>query len=90
MELRQTGDQVEGEYGWDVGKIKGILSKEGNNYVLTGEWSEAPTYLPPGDKGKFKFVFVTPNRFEGTWNSGDAEPVPYPAPNSMYNWTGTR
>ncbi len=77
MMLTQTDNNVSGTYTWDDGKIEGVL----NGNVLTGTWSEKPTYSPPGDAGVIEFIF-NGNSFTGTWGYGD-EPL-------SGLWEGTR
>jgi len=77
MILNQSGKNVSGTYTWDDGKISGVL----NENVLTGTWSEMPTYSAPRDAGTIEFIF-NQNSFTGTWGFGD-EPL------SGY-WEGTR
>ena len=47
MILYQTGNQVSGTYTHNAGRITGTVS--GN--ILTGTWSQAPSYSLPYDKG---------------------------------------
>jgi|GEM_PF-812073 len=79
MHLQQTGNRVTGTYEWDNGKIEGLVS--GN--TLTGTWSEAPSYSPPGDAGDFEFT-ISPdcNSFTGRWRYGSA--------GGWGEWNGTR
>lgn len=77
MTLNQIGKNVSGTYTWDDGKISGVL----NGNVLTGTWSEKPTYSAPRDAGTIEFIF-NQNSFTGTWGFGD-EPL-------SGIWQGTR
>lgn len=77
MILIQTGKNVSGSYTWDNGKIEGVL----NGNIMTGTWSEEPTYNPPRDAGKIEFTF-NHNTFLGKWGYGD-EPL-------SGAWVGTR
>jgi hypothetical protein len=80
MELTQTGNSVTGIYTWDEGRIDGTV----NGNVLSGTWSEAPSYTPPDDAGDFEFSLSSDgNSFTGKWrygSSGDWEG----------DWTGER
>jgi hypothetical protein len=80
MELTQTGDSVTGIYTWDEGRIDGAV----NGNILSGTWSEAPSYAPPSDAGDFEFALSSDgNSFVGKWrydSSGDWEG----------DWTGQR
>lgn len=80
MTLWQSGNAVTGEYTHDNGKIEGTVSGS----VLTGKWSEAPTYQPARDAGDFVFTISTDsNSFTGQWrfdSNGDW----------MGDWSGTR
>lgn len=77
MILEQTGNNVTGTYEWDNGRISGILS--GN--LMTGSWSEAPTYSPPRDAGKVDITFEQ-DAFSGRWGY-ESEPL-------SGIWEGTR
>lgn len=69
MQLVQAGNQVTGTYVYDNGHITGTVS--GN--VLTGQWSEAPSYSPPSDAGDFEFVMgENCNSFTGQWRYGSS------------------
>lgn len=60
----QSGDKVTGTYPHDSGKINASL--KGN--VLSGEWSEAPSYKGPKDAGEIEFVFSEEgDSFKGKW-----------------------
>ncbi|MBR0599867.1 S-layer homology domain-containing protein [Sinanaerobacter chloroacetimidivorans] len=67
MTITQTGSKVTGTYTYDEGRINGTVS--GN--VLTGTWSEAPSYAPPGDAGEVEFVMSEDGKsFTGKWRYG--------------------
>jgi hypothetical protein len=67
MNLEQSGSSVSGSYTWDDGKISGSYS----GGILTGEWSESPSYSPPDDAGGFVFTISDDcNSFSGTWGYG--------------------
>lgn len=67
MTLNQNGTKVTGTYTFDSGKIEGTVS--GN--VLTGTWSESPSYAPPRDAGEVEFVMSTDGKsFTGKWRYG--------------------
>lgn len=67
MTLTQTGSKVTGTYTYDQGKISGTVS--GN--ILTGTWSEAPSYAPPHDAGEVEFVMSEDGKsFTGKWRYG--------------------
>jgi len=67
MVLTQNGDSVSGTYTYDNGKITGKVS--GN--VLTGTWSESPSYSPPGDAGEIEFTMASDRKsFTGKWRYG--------------------
>ncbi|HYE82507.1 MAG TPA: S-layer homology domain-containing protein [Clostridia bacterium] len=67
MTLTQTGEKVTGTYTFDSGKIVGTVS--GN--VLTGTWSESPSYSPPHDAGEVEFVISEDGKsFTGKWRYG--------------------
>lgn len=64
MTITQEGTNVTGTYSREEGKIVGTVS--GN--VLSGTWSEIPTYLPPKDAGDIEFVMSEDGlKFEGRW-----------------------
>lgn len=67
MVLTQTGSKVTGSYTYDNGRIDGTVS--GN--VLSGTWSEAPSYAPPHDAGEVEFVMSDDGKsFTGKWRYG--------------------
>ena len=67
MQLVQDGNRVTGEYEWDEGKIDGMI----NGNMLTGTWSEKPSYQPPDDAGDFKFSLSKDGTsFTGEWRYG--------------------
>jgi hypothetical protein len=79
MVLSQSGGQVSGTYTWDSGHIVGTVS--GN--VLTGTWSEAPSYSQPDDAGDVQLT-ISPDgqTLSGQWR--------YDSSGSWYGWSGTR
>ena len=77
MTLTQNGAKVSGTYTYDNGKISGTVS--GN--ILTGTWSEAPSYVPPDDAGEIEFVMSADGKsFTGKWRYGSE--------GSWGNWEG--
>ena len=77
MELQFLGDQVTGEYEADYGRIEGIVAGR----VVTGIWSEAPSYTPPNDAGQFEFTLSEDGRsFDGQWR--------YDSEGSWRSWWG--
>jgi hypothetical protein len=78
MVLEFSGDRVSGEYEHDGGRIEGILSGR----VITGTWSESPSYAPPNDAGQFEFTLSEDGRsFTGRWR--------YDSEGAWYDWSGT-
>jgi len=80
ISFSQTGNTVTGSYlGHENGTYNGIVS--GN--LLTGTWSEEPTYLPPNDAGEFQ-ITISPdgNFFVGQWR--------YDSSGTLYDWSGQR
>lgn len=64
----QNGDKVTATYEHDKGKLEGTIKGK----VLSGTWSEAPTYLPPKDGGIFEFVMSADGKsFTGRWKDGN-------------------
>ncbi len=79
MDLQQSGDNVTGTYARQSGRMTGRVS--GN--VLTGQWSEAPTYKAPKDEGDYEFAMQTGcNSFDGRWR--------YTGESRWRPWTGRR
>lgn len=77
MVITQNGASVTGTYTHDSGKIVGIVS--GN--VMTGTWSEAPSYNPPGDAGDMELTMAADGKsFTGKWRYGSE--------GSWGNWEG--
>ena len=70
MVLSQTGSNVSGSYTHDSGQIVGTVS--GN--VLTGTWSEAPTYSPANNDAGDVELTLSPdgNSFTGYWRHGSS------------------
>ena len=78
MHLTQTGNQVTGTYDYNNGHITGTVSGD----VLTGTWSEAPTYNVPDHAGDFQFTMSSDGKtFHGSWR--------FDSSGSWTNWTGT-
>jgi hypothetical protein len=80
ISFSQIGNNVTGSYSeHENGTYNGTVS--GN--VLTGTWSEEPTYLPPNDAGEFQ-ITLSPdgNTFDGVWR--------YDSSGSWYDWSGQR
>ena len=80
MTLTQSGNSVEGTYGFQGGHISGTVS--GN--VLTGRWDEEPTRAGPNDAGPLQFTLAPDEQsFTGTWRyDGDD-------PSISRGWNGT-
>ena len=80
--LEQNGNVVTGHYTHDKGKISGTL----NGNILTGKWSEAPTYKPKKDAGEFVLTFSNNGKtFSSKWRYGfGGNSWPY------NDWTGTK
>lgn len=69
MKLTQSGATVTGTYTHDKGKITGTV--KGN--ALIGNWSEAPSYLEPGDAGDVELELSEDgNSFSGRWRYGSS------------------
>ena len=80
MRLTQSGASVTGTYTHNKGKITGIV--KGN--ILTGKWSEAPSYSEPHDAGDVELELSEDgNSFSGRWRYGSSG-----AWDGV--WTGTR
>lgn len=80
MKIRQGGFAVSAVYTHDKGKITGTV--EGN--VMTGTWSEAPTYAPTSDAGDLELVLSKDGKtFAGRWRYGSKA-------SWNGNWNGTR
>ena len=80
MVLTQTASAVSGTYTWDGGKIAGTAS----GGVLSGKWSESPSYEPPSDAGDMEFrMSADGNSFTGTWSYGYGT-------EKIYHWSGKR
>jgi hypothetical protein len=78
MHLNASG--ATGYYAWDQGRITGSFA----NGILTGRWSEAPTYAGPYDAGSFELAFSDDcSSFTGKWKH-DADAA------FGGTWTGTR
>lgn len=72
LEIASGSGQVTGTYPHDEGRISGQLSPDGS--VLTGTWSEAPSYQPPRDAGRIEFVLGSDaTSFTGKWGYGDED-----------------
>ncbi len=72
LQIASGSGQVTGTYPHDEGRIAGQLSPDGT--VLTGTWSEAPSYKPPQDAGRIEFVLGSDlNSFTGKWGYGDKD-----------------
>jgi len=80
MRLRQSGTHLEGDYDHEQGRITGEVA--GN--VLTGAWSEAPSYQPPQDGGELQFTLSADgNSWTSRWRYGSTGEW-------RTNWNGTR
>ena len=83
MEITVVGNKVYGHYEHDQGKIEGTLSADGR--TVEGIWSEAPTYKPPKDSGKFRLTLSDDgDSFTASWGYGDS------ATGGSEIWKGTR
>ncbi|MEQ8173966.1 MAG: stalk domain-containing protein [Syntrophomonadaceae bacterium] len=79
MVLTQSGNLVSGNYEYDSGKITGTVV----DGILSGTWSESPSYSPPGDAGDIIFTMNSDGKsFSGQWRYGSE--------GSYSTWTGTR
>lgn len=80
MSLQQIGNMVKGTYDQDGGRIEGSIS--GNK--LIGNWSEAPTFSPPGEAGQVVFMLSEDcMNFSGQWRYGSEG-------NWSSDWSGAR
>ncbi len=69
-----------GSYTHDKGKITGSV----NGRILTGTWSEAPSYSPPNDAGDIEFTLSEDgNSWSGKWRYGSEG-------SWKSDWSGTR
>jgi hypothetical protein len=82
MTIRQEADAVQGDYGWDQGRIFGAMAAG----TFTGRWSEAPTYEGPEDAGDVELT-LSPDctTFAGLWYYGEKDDHKFPG-----EWNGTR
>jgi len=84
MVIKQSGNKITGSYTHDNGKIEGIL----NGNVLTGKWSESPSYSPPFDAGDFKFIFSKDFKsFTGYYRYGFGKES---WKDKWYDWSGKK
>ena len=84
MIIKQSGNKITGSYTHDNGKIEGIL----NGNVLTGKWSESPSYSPPFDAGDFKFIFSKDFKsFTGYYRYGFGKES---WKDKWYDWSGKK
>jgi len=85
IELWQIGEFVTGAYALNQGRIKGRVGglDPYGGLVLTGEWSEAPTYALPNDAGELELHMDPSGKsFKGSfWKIG---------PSSEHAWSGER
>ena len=64
MSMTQSGSSVTGFYEHDDGKLSGTVSGK----ILTGRWSESPTYAGPNDAGPMVLTMAADGKsFTGTW-----------------------
>lgn len=79
--LRGAGGAVAGNYTWQNGKLAGTM----DGLVLTGTWSEEPTYAGPRDAGSFTWTFSADcSSFGGTYSYAGA-------PDAVAgSWSGSR
>lgn len=67
MVLTQNGASVTGTYTHDSGRLTGTIS--GN--IMTGTWSESPSYAPPSDAGDMELTMAADGKsFSGKWRYG--------------------
>jgi hypothetical protein len=79
MQLTQSGSSVIGAYDYQGGRLSGTVS--GN--VLSGSWSELPSYTAPNDAGDFVFTLASEgSSFTGGWRYGSS--------GGFSSWGGTR
>jgi len=79
MALRQSGNQVTGNYTHEQGIVTGTVT--GNTF--SGAWAEAPTYTGEKDSGKFVVTISSDgNSFSGTLGYGNSS--------TGYAWNGTK
>jgi hypothetical protein len=68
-DLKQVESAVTGTYDWDNGKLDCRQSKTSG--LMSGTWSEAPSYKPPDDAGDIELQqSVDGNSFTGKWRYG--------------------
>lgn len=69
MDLSQVGNEVTGTYDYQGGRITGTVSGD----MLTGTWSEEPSYKPTKDAGDMELTMAADcNQFEGRWRYGSS------------------
>jgi hypothetical protein len=75
------GNQINGNYQFRDGQILGEVSSDGKTFI--GVWREKPTYQPPNDAGRLRFM-LSPDgtRFDGSWGFGDRD--------DQSPWTATK
>lgn len=83
MILKQENGKVTGSYSYQGGKINGRIEGTIGGNVLTGSWSESPSYEPPLSAGYFRFTY-TGDSFAGTYAQG------FSTGYGESKWTGTR
>lgn len=83
MTLKQENGKVTGNYSYRGGRINVRIEGTIGGNVLTGSWSESPSYAPPESAGYFRFTF-TKDSFAGTYAQG------FSTGYGERKWTGTR
>jgi ribosomal protein S27E len=78
IELKGTGNRVEGSYPLNAGRIRGLVKDK----TLTGKWSQKPTYSEPEDAGDVEFRLTKSGKsFNGRWKYGSSG-------DWKYDWQG--
>jgi hypothetical protein len=69
LKLKETGNRVEGSYQLNKGKIIGAVKDK----ILTGKWSEKPSYSEPNDAGDVEFRLTKSGKsLNGRWKYGSS------------------
>jgi PKD repeat protein len=76
MNLAVSGRTVTGTYEYEDGRVEGRLSPDGR--ILSGNWSDAPSYGSPDDQGTLELVLSTDgDSFQGNSYSADLQRQAY-------------